>query len=68
MGQGRSEMEASGNRMKLAGWIFGGVIGALLVLTFFESIDRHDACNKKNGILINSNGSTVCVTKDIILE
>ena len=68
MGQGQSEMEASGNGMKLAGWILGGVIGALLVVTFFDSVDRHDACNKKNGILINSNGSTVCVTKDIILK
>jgi hypothetical protein len=54
--------------MKLTGWIFGGVIGVLLVVTFFDSVDRHDACNKKNGILINSKGSTVCVSKDIILK
>ena len=62
--------------MKLTGWIIGGVIGVtmflsmleLLVVTFFDSVDRHDACNKKNGIMINSNGGRVCVTKDIILK
>lgn len=68
MGKGRSKMEKSLNRMKYGFWIFGlGIVG-LFLITFSDSVTRHENCNRMNGILIKSESGSICVSKDIILK
>jgi hypothetical protein len=52
------------------GFIFGGVaVGLVLLVCYFVfSKPVIDACEKNGGVIVKSNGESICVRKDSLIK